>query len=195
MRSLSLPAPEGYDLPDQRTVVYMAAQLNDQTQLLKESVRGLQPAALEWQPAPGLNTIGMLLAHMAVAEAWWMNAGVRGIADRDRVEAIVHGVIGIDPADDGMPIAPDGTHPDTLRGRTLDDYLALLAKARAATHAVLREWSDADLDRTVQLREQDIALEWILYHVLEHFSVHYGQILLMRHLLRDEGLLKSTGIP
>jgi uncharacterized damage-inducible protein DinB len=190
MRSLALPTPEGYTLQPQRTVAYMAAQLDDQSHLLRESVRGLDVDALQWQPAPGTNTVGMLLAHIAVAEAWWMNAGVRGVGDRERITAIVHGVLGIDPSDDGLPLAPDGRHPAVLRGRRVEDYLALLAKARAATHAVLREWTDDDLDRSVELREQPITRAWILYHVLEHMSVHYGQILLLRHLLRNAGMIR-----
>ncbi len=28
-------------------------------------------------------------------------------------------------------------------------------------------------------------MRWVLYHMLEHFSGHYGQILLLRHLYRD----------
>jgi hypothetical protein len=28
-------------------------------------------------------------------------------------------------------------------------------------------------------------MRWVLYHMLEHFSGHYGQILLLRHQYRD----------
>ena len=28
------------------------------------------------------------------------------------------------------------------------------------------------------------AIRWYLYHILEHFSGHYGQILLLRHLYK-----------
>ena len=32
---------------------------------------------------------------------------------------------------------------------------------------------------------EEINVRWVLYHMLEHFSGHYGQILLLRHQYRD----------
>jgi uncharacterized damage-inducible protein DinB len=79
-----------------------------------------------------------------------------------------------------------------LKGWTLTDYLRALDAARAATHEVLRGWRDADLLSTYELRGRTHSYEWTLYHVLEHFAGHYGQILLLEHLMRDAGLLPRT---
>jgi hypothetical protein len=46
------------------------AQLDDQSARLTEDTRQLTPEAIAWQPAPGMNTIGMLLAHIAIVEAF-----------------------------------------------------------------------------------------------------------------------------
>ena len=79
MSDLVLPPVDGYDADTQRTVAFVAAQLDDQLRRLKASVDGLFTADLEWQQGPGRNTVGMLLAHIAVAEAWWVQAGAKGV--------------------------------------------------------------------------------------------------------------------
>ena len=48
----------------------------------------------------------------------------------------------------------------------------------------------ADLDRTITRKRANgelrtVSVRWMLYHVLEHFAAHYGQILLLRHLHRS----------
>ena len=48
------------------------AQMDDQSRRLTEHTRGATADELAWQPAPGLQTIGMLLAHIAVVEVYWM---------------------------------------------------------------------------------------------------------------------------
>ena len=182
MRKHRVPVPEGYDPATQARVLYMAGQLDDQLRRMKEDVEGLDPETLEWQVAPGRNTIGMLLAHIAVAEVWWIQAGAKGIRDLPEVNQIVKGVIGIRADEDGLPLPEGGGHPEALRGFTLDDYLALIDKGRLATHVTLRGWTDAELDEPFQLKDVSVTKGWILYHVLEHMVAHYGQVLLLMRL-------------
>jgi hypothetical protein len=100
-------------------------------------------------------------------------------------------ILGIGADDDG--IGTDRTaFPEALRGRTAADYVALLRTARAAVHAALRAWTDADLAKTVTGQRGTVSYRWILYHVLEHFAGHFGQALLVKHQLRDAGLLAGT---
>jgi len=52
----------------------------------------------------------------------------------------------------------------------------------------------ADLVEVLRLRRPNGALRlasprWILYHVLEHFAGHFGQVLLVKHQMRDAGVL------
>ena len=182
VREHLVPTPEGYDPTTQARILYMAGQLDDQVRRLKESVEGIDPELLEWQIAPGRNTIGMLLAHIAVAEVWWIQAGAKGIRDLPEVNRIVKGVIGIRADEDGLPLPEGGGHPDALKGFTLDQYLALIDRGRVATHAALRTWTDAELDESFQLKGVTVSKGWILYHVLEHMVAHYGQILLLQRL-------------
>lgn len=183
-----LAVPEGYDAAANPRVASFAAQLDDQLARLRKSVDGLENRHLEWQPHPGVNTIGMLLAHLAVVDIWWMRIAPRETPEPE-CDPLTRELIGISLEDDGLPLAPDGTHPASLRGKGLSDYLSMMDRARAVTHGELRGWRDSDLATTYRLVDRVISREWTAYHVLEHFAGHYGQILLLMHLLRDASLL------
>lgn len=160
------------------------AQLEDLSGCLAADTRGATPDELAWQPRPGTNTIGMLLAHVAIVEVAWLGrAAGRPVTD-------FPAVLGIGIDDDGIPIAAEGAPPAALAGKDLAWYDALLARARAFTRATLAPMTPADFDR-VESRERDgvrqtFNVRWIVYHVLEHQAGHYGQINLLRHLHRAE---------
>jgi uncharacterized damage-inducible protein DinB len=176
-----------FDGRSQAVVGTLAAGLDDQLRRLEHAVEALSVEALEWQSAPGTNAIGMLLAHLALVEVWWIRMAPAGEGSFRDMDARFREVLGIGADDDGMPADGRG-FPAALRGRTAKDYVALLRTARASVHEVLRGWTDADLARTVTGKRGTVSYRWILYHVLEHFAGHFGQVLLIRHQLRDAGL-------
>jgi uncharacterized damage-inducible protein DinB len=206
MKNYVLSLSDGFDPVSQRAVGLFAAQLDDQSRLLKASVAELGVPVLEWQPRPGMNTIGMLLAHIALCEAYWMlvcstdwpsvqgsDAEIRAQIS-DRAQAITS--LGMD--DDGIPQKPGAGHPETLRGKTVAEYFAYLDAARDFTKRLLRGWSDADLDILYNPRRRDGAgysRAWTVYHILEHLSGHYGQILLLRRMARDTGVWQPEKEP
>ncbi len=168
------------------------SQLDDLTRRMLEDLAGATPAELAWQPAPGFNTIGMLLAHIAVVEVFWIQVAPLGLTEFDTVPTL-----GIDRDDDGIPLAAGGAPPAVLAGRDIAWYADLLRRARAHTVTHLRDVEDATLTREYrrvrpngQVREMD--LRWVLYHVVEHLSGHYGQILLLRHLHRDRAAVAAN---
>jgi uncharacterized damage-inducible protein DinB len=185
-RKLTVPA--GYDVLQNPMIASFAAQLDDQRDRLKKDTSELEVRHLEWQPHPGVNTIGMLLAHIAIVDVWWIRIVPRGEPE-SRCDPIMQDIAGIGMDDDGLPLPRDGGHPATLAGKTLADYHRMLDSARAVLHQELRLWRDADLHATFPLRDRIISREWALYHVIEHCSGHHGQILLLQHLMRDAGLL------
>src|SRR5262245_1694503 len=176
--TLTLALPDGFQTAD---AALFAAGLDDQLALLTTDLDGASPEELAWQAAPGMNTIGMLLAHLAIVEVFWTQVGLEG-KPQD-----VMTPLGIGVDDDGMPVKEGGRPPANLEGRDLAFYLDLLAKARAyfkrAARGLTRD--DLELVRTRMRRDGSTAIShqtrWVLYHVLEHFSGHYGQILLLRH--------------
>ena len=169
-----------------KEVALQLGSLEDLTRrLFEEDLAKVTKEELAWQSAPGHNTIGMLLAHLAIVETYWTFVGV------DQVEtADVEGVIGIGSDDDGLPLPKGAAPPANLNGKTLAWYQSLLKKSRKY---VTKRWSpitDAGLKKPLIRRRKNgdrISMDprWILYHILEHFAVHQGQILLIRHQYRD----------
>ncbi|MHC4938694.1 MAG: DinB family protein [Planctomycetota bacterium] len=159
------------------------AQLDDQLRRMHGFLEGWKVSHLEWQAKPGRNTAGMLLAHMALLELIWMHLASGG--SRETREARVRATLGIGLEADGIPIAPDGRHTEALAGRTVEEYLGWLDAARAVTRDVAGSWGDADLDLTFEAHGHTFSRAWVLYHLLEHFAAHFGQIALLGHMMRD----------
>ncbi len=158
------------------------AQLEDQARILRESVQGMTPQELEWQPERGMNTIGMLLAHNAVVDVFWTQLAILGIKDTDSQP-----ILGISMDDDGMPLAPDAEGPANLKGKPLAFYEDLLARGRAYVREAWAKVSDADMDREMSRERPDgshrvLSVRWAMYHILEHYAGHRGQVQLLRHL-------------
>ena len=121
----------------------------------------LAPEALWLRPAEGTNSIGNLLLHLAGNVRQWIAGGVAGRpAERDRAAEFA---------------ATGGVDAAALRER-LDAVVreadAILASLSAG--ALLER-------RTIQGRETTV-LEAI-YHVVEHFGMHTGQIILLTKIL------------
>jgi uncharacterized damage-inducible protein DinB len=159
-------------------------ELDDLTRRIVDQTSGLAPAVLAWQPAPGTNTIGMLLAHIAVAETHLVAVGLERHPDSD-----VRAVIGISMDDEGMPLAPGARPAPALTGRDVAFFHDLLRRAREHTRRVARTLTDEDLARETVRPRPDGGTRvldggWVLYHLVEHTAGHLGQINLLRHLYR-----------
>lgn len=162
------------------------AQLDDQSERLIKDTRALTPAALEWQPAPGINTIGMLLAHIAIVEVFWTQVGPLRLSEYE-----TESVLGINIDDDGMPLPEDGLPPAVLKGKDIAFYDDLLARARAYSRPALAALTDDDVASEFRRTRRDGTVQetnvrWILYHMVEHQAGHYGQINLLAHQFRSE---------
>lgn len=169
-----------------REAALFVAQLDDLNRRLIEDTRGLTAEALAWQPGPGQNTMGMLLAHVAFYEVFWDRLVLEGRP----LPFEVRDVLGMDRADVGTPLPADGRPPAGLAGREIAFFHDLLGRARAHTYEVARRLGDADLEREIVRQRSDgsqsvFTPRWALYHMLEHQAGHYGQVLLLRHLYRQ----------
>jgi hypothetical protein len=181
-----LIVPPGYQ---SREAASTMAQLDDQSMRLREDLEGVTPEELSWQPSPGMNTIGMLLAHNAIVEVFWSLIAIRGVPLVPGVPPDIAPVIGLGIDGDGIPIAEGDPPPAGLAGKDFAFYLDLLERARAYAKDSAKQVTDADLDpvrerlRRNGAREQ-YTVRWVLYHLVEHFAGHYGQMLLLRHQWR-----------
>jgi uncharacterized damage-inducible protein DinB len=187
MKKREMKIARGYDPKTQSRIGLFAAMFDDQLKLLKADVKDLTVEQLEWQQKPGMNSIGMLMAHLSLVEVWWIKIAPTG-AGWDEGKKVIQKTCGIE--DDGLPLAADGVHPSYLKGFTLEQYFAVLAKGRRVVHSSMKKWKDKDLDKFYAGGKRQLSYAWTLYHVLEHFAGHYGQILMVKHLMRDAGVLK-----
>ncbi len=160
------------------------AQLDDLSALMFADLRGLTSAELAWQLRPGTNTIGMLLAHLAITEVHWLLTATTGTGEEP-----IRRALGMGAEDDGIPLAARGRPPASLRGWTLADYRKLHGRARRFTCRSLPRIRPADLSRgKARLRwsgkREVMNTRWIIYRVLVHQAHHYGQMMLVLHALR-----------
>ena len=124
---------------------------------LRAAVEALPADALWWRPHDESNSVGNLLMHLTGNVRQWIVAGVGGAADtRDRA------------AEFAAKAGPGGAELLAVLERTLDEVDAVLARLSAA---------DLESMRTIQGRE--ITVFEAIYHVVEHFSLHLGQIVLV----------------
>ena len=133
--------PRGYR---SREAALFLAQFDALSAIMWEDLAGATAAELAWQAGPGQNTIGMLLAHMALVEVIWIQRAGEG-NDYDALP----GVLGIGLMDAGMPLPANGTPPASLRGWTLADFRDLHGRARAFAKRAAKRLTDADLESVV----------------------------------------------
>ncbi len=176
----ALVIPSGFASPQAASFI---AQMDDLLARQHDQTRKLTPADLEWQIAPGMNTIGMLMAHQAITEVGWTGMGIEDL-QRDQVRFTE--IIGI--TDSGMPLAEGSAPPAALAGKDLAFYDDLLARAREHLKRVAAGATDSDLTSIRQRprpngEPRELEVRWMLNFMVGHFAGHFGQILLLQHAL------------
>jgi uncharacterized damage-inducible protein DinB len=180
IESRILPAP-GCASP---TVALKVAEIADVHAQLRAAIRGLPPAAFAWQPAPRTNTIGMLVAHVALAEV-----NLAQVVLLAEPRGHTPDVLGLTTDDDGMPIEKYGsTPPAVLAGKDEAFFQSLIEKAEAHTFAACRTLREEQLgDEIARPPRPDGSYRvfdrrWALHHMVEHMAQHLGQL----HVLKRQ---------
>jgi uncharacterized damage-inducible protein DinB len=127
---------------------------------LRAAVESLPDGALWWRANEESNSVGNLLLHLAGNVRQWIVSGVGG--------------------------APDKRHrADEFSARAGADAATLLSALDAVlddADAVLAKLTPADLLATRTIQGRDLTVFDAVYHVVEHFSGHVGQIVLVAKL-------------
>jgi uncharacterized damage-inducible protein DinB len=133
---------------------------------LHAAVEAMPEDKLWWRPNEESNSVGNLLLHLAGNVGEWIVSGVGGAANTRR------------RADEFA----------ARSGQAAAELLARLDETLDNADAVLATLTEADLDapRTIQGRETTV-LEAV-YHVVEHFSMHVGQIILVAKMHAPGGV-------
>jgi hypothetical protein len=143
---------------------------------LRSCVEGLTDEQVWWRPNDSSNSIGNLILHLNGNVRQWLIASFQRSDDsRDR--------------------------PAEFRERRLIPASTLLEKLCATLQdasEVLALLSEADLLTTFEIQGYTVTGLSAVYQVVEHFALHYGQIVYVTKLLRGEDLgfyreLDTTG--
>ena len=110
---------------------------------------------LWWRPNDASNSIGNLILHLVGNIRQWIVSGVGGAPDtRDR--------------------ASEFARREPL---TRDELLAMLTEAVLEADAVIARTDPAELNERRQVQGRSVTVLQAIYHVVEHFAMHTGQIL------------------
>ena len=119
-----------------------------------------------WRPNETSNSVGNLILHLNGNVRQWLVASFNGVGDaRDRPGEFAERQL----------IPPAG-------------LLEKLGETMQDASAVLSRLTEADLLSTFQIQGYTVSGLQAVYQVVEHFGMHYGQILYITKLVRGEDL-------
>jgi uncharacterized damage-inducible protein DinB len=124
---------------------------------LRAAVEALPTEALWWRANEESNSVGNLLAHLAGNVRQWIVGGVGGLPNvRNRAGEFA-----------------------ARSGATAAELLGNLERVLDEADAVLSNLSAAELATTRTIQGRELTVLAAVYHVVEHFSTHVGQIILL----------------
>jgi len=127
---------------------------------IRAAVEALPEDALWWRANEQSNSVGNLLLHLNGNVRQWILGGVGGAAnERDRASEF-----------------------NARSGPSADVLLAQLDGTLDEVDAVLARLSPAELSQMRTIQGREIGVFEAIYHVVEHFSMHVGQIILVAKL-------------
>ena len=128
---------------------------------IQAAVESLSQAGLDWVPGPEMNSLGVLLAHIAGAERNWMGEVISGEGS-SRIRAAEF----------------------ETKGASLED---LLARLESSLDYCRRVFEDLTLEDLAAIRVsprdgREVTVGWALAHGLEHTAQHSGHIQVTRQM-------------
>jgi uncharacterized damage-inducible protein DinB len=173
-----LPAP-GFA---SASVALKLAEIADVHEQLRRAVRGLPPSAFAFQQAPRTNTMGMLVAHIALAEV-----NLAQVVLLAEPKGHTPDVLGLSTDDDAMPIERyGGTPPAALAGKDEAFFRSLIDRAEEHTFAACRSLREEQLGEEIARPPRPdgsfrvFDRRWALHHMVEHAAQHLGQIQVLK---------------
>lgn len=137
--------------------------LEDYFVKIAEAVDALDDEQVWRRPNESSNSVGNLLLHMSGNVRQWIVSGVGGAEDaRDRASEF-----------DARGSASKSELVELIK-TTLDEADAVLAKIESECAAAN---SDAPLQRLCRPQAYEVTVLDAIFHVVEHFSYHTGQII------------------
>jgi uncharacterized damage-inducible protein DinB len=123
-------------------------------------LEGLGPEQLRWRPAPGANSLGVLVVHLGYAERLWFRAIGAG-----------------EPMDMGWR----GHMFELPEGWEADEVVAFYRSESALADAALDQAGSLDQPSAAEFRPT--TWRWALFHMIEETARHVGHMDITRELL------------
>lgn len=143
----------------ERSRYYLAYEYPTKIRL---AVENLDDAVIWKRPNAESNSIGNLLLHLAGNVREWIVCGIGGsTSDRNRASEFA-----------------------AKEGFTKSQLLSGLTSSVLGADKVLGSLSGADLDREVTIQNRETTIFAATYHVVEHFSMHTGQIIMLAKIYK-----------
>ena len=135
---------------------------------IERSLAGLSDEDVWWRPNEASNSIGNLLLHLCGNVRQWIVGGVGGRAGERRRQQ---------EFDERGNIAKD----ELLEGlrEVLEQADAVLRELDAEADAVIGGLDAEALRGRRQIQGYDVEVLTAVYHVVEHFGMHTGQIIFL----------------
>ncbi len=130
------------------------------------SVRSLPERDLWWRPNESSNSAGNLVLHLAGNVRQWVVSGIGGEPDVRRRDE---------------EFAAEG-------GRSREEVLGVLSAAVADADRVLAHLDPGRLLEPLVIQGTDTTVLRALYHAVEHFGMHTGQLAYIAKLRTDRDL-------
>lgn len=150
--------------------------MTDHLPRIERCLEKLSDEQVWWRANDESNSIGNLLLHLSGNVRQWIVSGLGGKADkRVRQEEF-----------------------DERRVLPRSELLSRLKDTLAEADAVLAEIEPSSLLEARRIQGNDVTVLEAVYHVVEHFSMHAGQIILLAKMFRAEDLRFydfSGGVP
>ncbi|MCK4971820.1 MAG: DinB family protein [Candidatus Heimdallarchaeota archaeon] len=161
-------------------VSYYYSMLQEVRERLLSIIDVLAEETLDFTPDErNFETIGTLLFHIAAIEWSWVFEDIDGL-EMD-YENFKH----------AFALRPDVDIPQ-LKGKKKQFYLNQMKEVREEVFQRLTKFSDEDLDNIVETKAYKFSIEWILFHILEHETMHIGQILLLKRLYEKQSFNRAS---
>jgi len=128
---------------------------------IERCVEQLKDEQIWWRPNESSNSIGNLMLHLSGNVRQWIVSGLGGAQDHRRRQEEF----------DERSMLPRS------------ELLSKLAAAVADADAVLQKLQPNVLLETRRIQKHDVTGLEAVYHVVEHFSMHTGQIILLTKMM------------
>jgi uncharacterized damage-inducible protein DinB len=131
---------------------------------VSEAIADLPLEALDWEPAPSMNTLTVLVVHLIGAERYWIG----DVAGQD-------------------PSGRIRSEEFETRGWDTDKLQEHLKRTLAHSYGILQQLTMEDLEASRYSSRDDntYSVAWALAHALEHTALHLGHIQIGRELWQE----------